>query len=47
MNVGQGSEPEWNEAFTFDVNYSGGAHLTLKIVDSDFGKEDDCVGEAT
>ncbi|XP_010676509.2 elicitor-responsive protein 3 [Beta vulgaris subsp. vulgaris] len=43
---GQGSEPEWNETFTFNVN-SGGVDLTLKILDSDCGTEDDCVGEAT
>ncbi|KAL2902437.1 Elicitor-responsive protein 3 [Bienertia sinuspersici] len=42
---GQGSEPEWNETFTFDVNF-GGSSLTLKILDSDCGTEDDCVGEA-
>uniref|UniRef100_A0A803MYK3 C2 domain-containing protein n=1 Tax=Chenopodium quinoa TaxID=63459 RepID=A0A803MYK3_CHEQI len=44
---GQGSELEWNQTFTFDVNYSGGADLTLKIMDSDYGTEDDGVGEAT
>ncbi|XP_021753766.1 elicitor-responsive protein 3-like [Chenopodium quinoa] len=30
----------------FELN-SGGADLTLKIMDSDCGTEDDCVGEAT
>uniref|UniRef100_A0A803LQL2 C2 domain-containing protein n=2 Tax=Chenopodium quinoa TaxID=63459 RepID=A0A803LQL2_CHEQI len=44
---GQGSEPEWNQTFTFDVNNSGGSDLTLKFLDSDYGTEDDCVGEAT
>ncbi|XP_057525412.1 elicitor-responsive protein 3-like [Amaranthus tricolor] len=42
---GQGSTPEWNETFVFNVN-SGGADLILKIMDSDYGTEDDCVGEA-
>ena len=45
MYAGQGSTPEWNETFVFNVN-SGGADLILKIMDSDYGTEDDCVGEA-
>ncbi|KAK4262733.1 hypothetical protein QN277_028258 [Acacia crassicarpa] len=42
---GQGSEPEWNETFVF--NLTGDiSELTLKILDSDIGT-DDFVGEAT
>ncbi|XP_077239734.1 elicitor-responsive protein 3-like [Tasmannia lanceolata] len=43
---GKGSEPEWNETFVFTVSDST-SELTLKIMDSDFGSEDDFVGEAT
>lgn len=46
MHAGQGSEPEWNETFTFNIS-SGGANLTLKNLDNDCGTDDDCVGEAT
>ena len=43
---GKGSEPEWNEKFSFEVS-DGDTELTLKIMDSDVGAADDFVGEAT
>ncbi|XP_042511947.1 elicitor-responsive protein 3-like [Macadamia integrifolia] len=43
---GKGTEPEWNESFVFTVS-DGATELNLKIMDSDFGSEDDFVGEAT
>ncbi|PON86445.1 C2 domain containing protein [Trema orientale] len=44
---GKGTEPEWNETFVFNVNSDGVSELTLKILDSDTGSQDDFVGEAT
>lgn len=46
INVGKGSEPEWNETFVFTIS-EGASELTLKILDSDNGSGDDFVGEAT
>ncbi|XP_043716817.1 elicitor-responsive protein 3-like [Telopea speciosissima] len=43
---GQGTEPEWNESFVFTLS-DGVSELKLKIMDSDFGSEDDFVGEVT
>lgn len=45
FRVGKGTEPEWNENFVFTVS-DGVSELTLKIMDSDCGAEDDSVGEA-
>ncbi|XWS48951.1 hypothetical protein CRYUN_Cryun13aG0121400 [Craigia yunnanensis] len=42
----KGSDPEWNENFVFTVS-EGVSELKLKIMDSDFGSQDDFVGEAT
>ncbi|KAK1313739.1 Elicitor-responsive protein 3 [Acorus calamus] len=42
---GKGTEPEWNESFVFTVS-DGASDLTLKIMDSDVGTDDDFVGEA-
>ncbi|PON62816.1 C2 domain containing protein [Parasponia andersonii] len=44
---GKGTEPEWNETFVFNINSDGVSELTLKILDSDTGSQDDFVGEAT
>ncbi|GMJ15031.1 hypothetical protein like AT1G63220 [Hibiscus trionum] len=41
---GQGSEPEWNEYFEFNIS-EGVYELELKIMDSDVGSQDDFVGE--
>jgi len=46
VNAGQGSEPEWNEAFVFNVS-EGVSDLRLKIMDSDSTTAHDLVGEAT
>ncbi|KAF5193545.1 Elicitor-responsive protein [Thalictrum thalictroides] len=43
---GQGSEPEWNETFVFNVS-NGVSKLDIKILDSDTGSEDDLVGEVS
>eukprot|EP00252_Welwitschia_mirabilis_P017211 TRINITY_DN38183_c0_g1_i1.p1 TRINITY_DN38183_c0_g1~~TRINITY_DN38183_c0_g1_i1.p1 ORF type:complete len:143 (+),score=16.33 TRINITY_DN38183_c0_g1_i1:70-498(+) len=43
---GSGSNPEWNQTFTFQVG-EGVSDLNLKIFDSDFASEDDFVGEAS
>ncbi|XP_054824479.1 elicitor-responsive protein 3 [Prosopis cineraria] len=43
---GKGSEPEWNETFVFNLT-GDVSELTLKILDSDVGSNDDFVGEAT
>ncbi|KAK1374793.1 Elicitor-responsive protein 3 [Heracleum sosnowskyi] len=42
---GMGSEPEWNENFVFNLS-SGVSELSIKIMDSDSGSNDDFVGEA-
>ncbi|KAM7494214.1 hypothetical protein LguiB_028823 [Lonicera macranthoides] len=42
---GKGSEPEWNETFLFNMS-EGVSELTIKIMDSDVGTQDDFVGEA-
>lgn len=44
--VGKGTEPEWNENFVFTIS-DGVSELTIKIMDSDSGSDDDLVGEAT
>ncbi|CAN6971223.1 hypothetical protein IGI04_034316 [Brassica rapa subsp. trilocularis] len=43
---GQGTTPEWNETFIFNVS-EGTTELKAKIFDKDVGTEDDPVGEAT
>ncbi|XVF51530.1 hypothetical protein PTKIN_Ptkin04bG0192100 [Pterospermum kingtungense] len=43
---GKGSDPEWNERFEFTIS-EGVSELKLKIFDSDFGSQDDFVGEAS
>ncbi|XP_034203758.1 keratin, type I cytoskeletal 9-like [Prunus dulcis] len=43
---GQGSEPEWNESFSFNVSDEVD-ELRLKIMDKDSFSADDFVGEAT
>ncbi|KAM0949451.1 putative C2 domain-containing protein [Dioscorea sansibarensis] len=43
---GKGSDPEWNETFTFNVS-GGVSELKIKLMDSDSGSNDDFVGEAT
>ncbi|XVF52853.1 hypothetical protein PTKIN_Ptkin05aG0052000 [Pterospermum kingtungense] len=43
---GKGSDPEWNETFSFNLS-EGVSELKLKIMDSDTGSQDDFVGEAT
>ncbi|XP_047338829.1 16 kDa phloem protein 2 [Impatiens glandulifera] len=43
---GQGSTPEWNENFVFNVS-DGVTELKVRIMDSDTGTADDLVGEAT
>ncbi|CAL9007045.1 unnamed protein product [Prunus brigantina] len=43
---GQGSEPEWNETFSFNVSDEVD-ELRLKIMDKDSFSADDFVGEAT
>ncbi|KAA8539469.1 hypothetical protein F0562_026161 [Nyssa sinensis] len=47
---GQGSNPEWNEKFSFKVEYPGADDqykLILKIMDKDTFSADDFLGEAT
>lgn len=46
MFAGQGTTPEWNETFIFNVS-EGTTELKAKIFDKDVGTEDDPVGEAT
>ncbi|KAA8522375.1 hypothetical protein F0562_013264 [Nyssa sinensis] len=43
---GKGTEPEWNENFVFTISDSV-SELSIKIMDSDSGSEDDFVGQAT
>ncbi|KAI4370595.1 hypothetical protein MLD38_018933 [Melastoma candidum] len=47
----QGSNPSWNETFTFRVEYPGTSNghdkLTLKIMDKDTFSSDDLIGHAT
>ncbi|XP_044486020.1 16 kDa phloem protein 2 isoform X2 [Mangifera indica] len=43
---GQGTQPKWNENFTFTVS-DGTKELKIRIMDSDFATSDDFVGEAT
>ncbi|GAV68932.1 C2 domain-containing protein [Cephalotus follicularis] len=43
---GQGTEPEWNESFVFNLS-DGVTELKLKIMDSDNCSANDFVGEAT
>uniref|UniRef100_A0A5B7BVA9 Putative elicitor-responsive protein 3 n=1 Tax=Davidia involucrata TaxID=16924 RepID=A0A5B7BVA9_DAVIN len=43
---GKGIEPEWNENFVFTIS-DGVSELSIKIMDSDSGSEDDFVGQAT
>ncbi|MED6216649.1 hypothetical protein PIB30_009536 [Stylosanthes scabra] len=42
----QGSNPEWNETFVFNVS-DGVKDIQLKIMDQDLGSCDDFVGEVT
>lgn len=46
---GKGSKPEWNEKFTFKIEYpsiDGQYKLILKLMDHDTFSSDDCLGEA-
>lgn len=43
---GQGTTPQWNETFVFNVS-KGVSEITIKIMDKDSGSSDDFVGEAT
>ncbi|XP_078440593.1 calcium-dependent lipid-binding (CaLB domain) family protein [Wolffia australiana] len=43
---GQGADPEWNETFVFKIS-SDVSDLSIKIMDSDVGSNDDFVGEVT
>ncbi|XP_039133258.1 elicitor-responsive protein 3-like [Dioscorea cayenensis subsp. rotundata] len=43
---GKGSDPEWNETFVFSVSVDV-SELSIKLMDSDSGSNDDFVGEAT
>ncbi|TQD85158.1 hypothetical protein C1H46_029246 [Malus baccata] len=46
----QGSNPEWNEKFTFRAEYPGSGEqykITLKIMDKDTFTSDDYIGQAT
>ncbi|KAE8669276.1 Calcium-dependent lipid-binding family protein isoform 2 [Hibiscus syriacus] len=48
--LGGGSDPSWNERFTFKAEYSGsgdGYKVVLKIMDKDTFSSDDFVGQAT
>ncbi|KAJ1389423.1 C2 domain, partial [Sesbania bispinosa] len=49
--IDQGRNPEWNEKFTFRVEYpeagSGKSKLILKIMDEDTLSADDFIGQAT
>lgn len=51
MYAGQGSNPVWNEKFTFRAEYPGGdSHqykLILKFMDHDTFSSDDYLGQAT
>ncbi|CDP00102.1 unnamed protein product [Coffea canephora] len=47
---GQGSNPAWNEKFTFRAEYPGGDNqykLILKIMDHDTFSSDDYLGQST
>jgi len=46
IDVGKGSNPEWNETFVFSVS-DNISEITIKLMDSDTLTEDDFVGEAT
>lgn len=49
INAGQGSKPEWNEKFTFKIEYpsvDGQYKLILKLMDHDTFSSDDYLGEA-
>ncbi|KAJ0048186.1 hypothetical protein Pint_16093 [Pistacia integerrima] len=43
---GQGTEPKWNENFSFTIS-DGTTELKLRLLDSDLATSDDIVGEAT
>ncbi|KAM3281050.1 protein C2-DOMAIN ABA-RELATED 4-like [Capsicum chacoense] len=48
--AGQGSKPEWNEKFTFKIEYpsvDGQYKLILKLMDHDTFSADDYLGDAT
>ncbi|KAM3338675.1 16 kDa phloem protein 1 isoform X1 [Capsicum galapagoense] len=50
VRVGQGSKPEWNEKFTFKIEYpsvDGQYKLILKLMDHDTFSADDYLGDAT
>lgn len=50
IKAGQGSKPEWNEKFTFKIEYpsvDGQYKLILKLMDHDTFSSDDYLGEAT
>ncbi|KAL5994473.1 hypothetical protein ACLOJK_024525 [Asimina triloba] len=44
--AGKGSSPEWNENFVFTLS-EGVSEITIKLLDSDAGTEDDLVGLVT
>ncbi|XVF83694.1 hypothetical protein PTKIN_Ptkin16aG0511100 [Pterospermum kingtungense] len=47
---GKGSNPSWNEKFTFRVEYPGSGdnyRINLKIMDKDTFSADDYIGQAT
>ena len=48
--AGQGSNPKWNEKFTFRAEYPGSGSdykLILKLMDKDTFSADDYLGQAT
>ncbi|XP_062087206.1 16 kDa phloem protein 1-like isoform X2 [Humulus lupulus] len=48
--IGQGSNPSWNEKFSFRAEYPGSGDnfkLILKILDKDTFSADDFIGQAT
>lgn len=49
-DAGQGSNPKWNEKFTFRVEYPGADEhpkLVIKIMDHDTFSADDYIGQTT
>lgn len=50
--AGQGSSPEWNETFKFEVDYNPAKEdepqkLFVKVMDHDTFTDDDYLGQAT
>lgn len=49
-NAGEGSNPKWNQKFSFRVEYPGAdkqPKLVLKIMDHDTFSSDDNIGQTT